>query len=365
MKNKGKKGIALVLALSMALMLGACSSGGTGASKTTATAAETTATAAETEAATTDHSDITLTYAEPGWMSTLFTNQVMKVVLEQGYGYKTEPIEATNVALVEALTKNEVDIHTYIAELSFETYEELRDSGKLIEWGSIHDDGMQGVYVPTYMIKGDAERGIDPITPDLKTIDDLKDYWETFKDPEDPTKGVFYNAPADYLAANVLNHKLETYGLTEYYNIITPGSQGAEDATLKAAYDKGEPWVGYGFVVSYMYSQFDLTKLEDRCAFDPKLYNEENGYACDFVLDSYKVCSSTEFEAKAPEVTDFLSKFHLSGKIIADGIGYMTNNDNPEGDKAAIDWLKNNTDTWKTWVPEDVAANIEAYLSTL
>lgn len=306
--------------------------------------------------------DITISYAEPGWMSSLFVNQVMKVVLEEGYGYTTEAIEATNVALVEELCNDNVDIHTYIAELSFETYEELRDSGKLIEWGAIHNDGMQGVYVPAYMIEGDEERGIDPITPDLKTIDDLADYWEIFQDPEDSTKGVFYNAPADYLAANVLNHKLETYGLTDYYNIVTPGSQSAEDATLEAAYEKGEPWVGYGFVVSYMYGQFDLIKLEDRCDYDAELYNEENGYACDFVLDSYMVCSSVSFEDKAPEVTEFLSKFHLSGPIIAGGIGYMTNNNDPEGDDAAIDWLKDNVETWNSWVPDDVAANIQSFL---
>ncbi len=306
--------------------------------------------------------DITITYAEPNWMSTLFVNQVMKIVLEEGYGYKTEPVEATNVALVEALCNNEVDIHTYIAELSFETYEELRDNGELIECGALHDDGMQGVYVPTYMIEGDEERGIEPITPDLKTIDDLKDYPEIFQDPEDPDKGVFYNAPADYLAANVLNHKLETYGLTDYYNIVTPGSQSAEDATLEAAYEKGEPWVGYGFVVSYMYSQFDITKLEDRCDYDPELYNEENGYACDFVLDKYMVCCSTSFEDKAPEIKEFLSKFQLSGETIAGGIGYMTNNDDPEGDDAALDWMKQNEETWKTWVPEDIAQNIVTYL---
>ena len=306
-----------------------------------------------------------ITYAEPNWMSTLFVNQIMKVILEKGYGYKAEPVEATNVALVNELCNDKLDIHTYIAELSFETYIALRDAGKLVEWGSIHDDGMQGVYVPAYMIKGDKERGIEPITPDLKTIDDLAKYWEVFKDPEDPSKGVFHNAPADYLAANVLNHKLKTYGLTQYYNIVTPGSQSAEDATLRAAYNKGAPWVGYGFVVSYMYSQFDLIKLQDRRDFDLSVYNEENGYSCDFVLDSYKVCSSVSFKEKAPEVTDFLAKFHLSGKIIAGGIGYMTNNNDPEGDDAARDWLKNNAATWEKWVPQNVAAKLHAYLDTL
>lgn len=311
-----------------------------------------------------DKADIVITYAEPNWMSTLFVNQIMKAIIENGYGYKTEPVEATNVALVNELCSDKLDVHTYIAELSFETYVGLRDSGKLIELGAIHNDGMQGVYVPAYMINGDKERGIEPITPDLKTIDDLAKYWEVFKDPEDPSKGVFHNAPADYLAANVLNHKLKTYGLTKYYNIATVGSQGAEDATLKAAYEKGAPWVGYGFVVSYMYSQFDLIKLTDRTPFNPELYDEAHGYACDFVLDSYKICCSVSFREKAPEIADFLSKYHLSGKIIANGIGYMTNNANPGGDKAALDWLKNNADMWEKWVTADAASKLHAWLDS-
>ena len=291
----------------------------------------------------------------------MFVNQVMEIVIGEGYGYPIQPVNATNVALVEAVTKNEVDIHTYIADIAFEPYQELIKSGKILEWGAVHNDGVQGVYVPAYMVNGDQERGIKPITPDLKKIKDLIKYKDVFADPDDPSKGLFVNAPADYLAATVLNHKLKAYGITDHFNILTPGSQGASDASLDAAYKKGEPWVGYGFVVSYAYGQYDLVKLEDESVYDPELYTPENNYVCDFPHDNYMVTSSTTFPDKAPELLDFLKKFHLSGPIISKGIGYMTKHDN-DARGAAVEWMKANTGSWSAWVDAEVAANIQTYL---
>ncbi|MFA1820948.1 hypothetical protein ACDX78_12320 [Virgibacillus oceani] len=48
--------------------------------------------------------------------------------------------------------------------------------------------------MPTYVIEGDEKkRSIEPVAPDLRTIEDLKDYPELFYDPEDPSNGRFYN----------------------------------------------------------------------------------------------------------------------------------------------------------------------------
>ena len=300
-------------------------------------------------------------YAEPGWDSTKFVNGIMTTVIKEGYGYPVEAAEATNVALVQALVNNGVDVHPYIAEISFESYEALRDGGKLIELGPIHRDGIQGVYVPAYMIEGDPARGLSPITPELKSIMDLKKYAKVFADPEDPSKGLFINAPADYLAAAVLNKKLAAYGITDYYNILTPGSMGASDATLDAAFTKGTPWVGYGFLLSYAYSKYPLIKLADERPYDAKLYTPEENYACDFVHDVYMVACSTSFPQKSPELVEFLKKFELSGPIISGGLAYMTDN-KCDGRTAGLAWLKNNPEAWKTWVTEEAALRLGAFL---
>ncbi|WP_407058498.1 glycine betaine ABC transporter substrate-binding protein [Paracerasibacillus soli] len=43
-------------------------------------------------------------------------------------------------------------------------------------------DNDQGLYVPAYVIEGDEERGIEPLAPDLETVEDLKKYPHIFKD---------------------------------------------------------------------------------------------------------------------------------------------------------------------------------------
>src|SRR5690625_6912494 len=67
-----------------------------------------------------------------------------------------------------------------------EVYEEALEAGDIEELSVNFDDNDQGLYVPTYVIEGDEERGIEPMAPDLKTVEDLKDYPDVFEDPEDP-----------------------------------------------------------------------------------------------------------------------------------------------------------------------------------
>ena len=72
-----------------------------------------------------------------------------------------------------------------------ENWQELYDKGKklgkdpgtnkgFIELGANFPNSVQGFYVPTYMIKGDKERGIIASAPNLKSVDDVKKYWKLF-----------------------------------------------------------------------------------------------------------------------------------------------------------------------------------------
>ena len=81
------------------------------------------------------------------------------------------------------------------------------------------NDNSQGLYVPTYVIEGDAERGIEPVAPDLKTVQDLAKYPELFQDPEDDSKGRIIGAPSSWVVSEHLETKLETYGLDEHLTI--------------------------------------------------------------------------------------------------------------------------------------------------
>jgi glycine betaine/proline transport system permease protein/glycine betaine/proline transport system substrate-binding protein len=102
------------------------------------------------------------------------------------------------------------------------TYDEDVESGAIIELGLNYGDNEQGFYVPRYVIEGDAERGIEAMAPDLKSVEDLANYSDVFVDPDDPSMGRIYGAISGWAIDEIMKNKVAYYGLDEYYNYIDP-----------------------------------------------------------------------------------------------------------------------------------------------
>ena len=103
-----------------------------------------------------------------------------------------------------------------------EWYNEVTDSGEVVDVGDVYETSTQAWYVPRYVVEGDAERGIKPMAPDLKSVSDLPNYTELFQDPEDPEKGLFVNCITGWQCKEINLVKLYAYGLDEYYNTLEP-----------------------------------------------------------------------------------------------------------------------------------------------
>jgi len=187
-----------------------------------------------------------IVFVDSGWDSIRFHNSVAQTIIEKGYGYPTEDIPASSASIVLGLKQGDIDIDMeWWISGAGEMYWEALKEGLIIEASVNINDNAQGLYVPTYMIKGDSERGIEATAPGLKTIFDLKNYWELFKDEEDTSKGRIYGAPPVWVTDEILRIKLKTYDMYEYYNYFSPGSDSALSAVIAGAYEKGEPIVAY------------------------------------------------------------------------------------------------------------------------
>ena len=132
----------------------------------------------------------TLVLADAQWESIQFHNSVAKIFIEEGFGYKTDIISGTTPVTFTGLVNGDIDIYmeAWVQNI-VDVYEPAIENGDIIEVSTNFDDNRQGLYVPTYVIEGDPERGIEPMAPDLKTVKDLPKYKELFKDEEDPSKG--------------------------------------------------------------------------------------------------------------------------------------------------------------------------------
>ena len=300
----------------------------------------------------------TIQIADPSWPEDYFLNGIAKIIITEGYGYPAEYVTADMAVLIEAMTNQEVDVHLDVWKNGYAPYQPLVEEGKLVEVGTLNQDAVQGYYVPTYLITGDADRGIEASCPDLQHVKDLAQYWQVFQDPEDPDKGIIYSGAAGSLAAQITEIKFETYGLSEYFNITAPGSQAAIDASLVAAYEKGEAWVGYGYVPSAVVGKYDVTLLADE-PYSDELYTEEAGYACEYPVDEIVIAASTDLQTKAPDVFEFLSKMQVSGADISEALAIM-DDEGLDGDQIALRWMQENPTLWQEWVTEEAAQAILA-----
>jgi glycine betaine/proline transport system substrate-binding protein len=300
-----------------------------------------------------------IVFADAGWDSLRIHNEIAGFILEKGYGYHTSVINGSTPATLTGLKNGEIDVYMEVWPNNVkELYEKMIKSGDIKEVGVNYKAKGQGFFVPTYMIKGDPEKGIKPITPDLKTVQDLKKYWKVFKDPTDPTKGRIVGAPSGWAANKIMHAKMNTYGLDKNFNYFTPGSSSALATSIVTAFKNHEPWVGYYWTPTWITAMYDLTLIKEP-AYNAKIYNKNYGTA--FPPDKVVIAVNSSMVKKAPEVVSFLKNYHTSNKLTEEFLAYKQKN-NASNHEAAIWWLKKHKDLWTKWVPADVAKKVEAAL---
>ena len=186
-----------------------------------------------------------IVFGDAGWDSMKFHNAVAMFIAKTAYGLETDETSGSTAVTYSALKTG--DIHVYMETWTdtIAAYKEDVEEGRVIELGVNYSDNAQGFYVPRYVIEGDAQRGIEATAPDLKSVEDLKNYKDVFKDPDNPSMGRIYGAISGWEVDEVMRKKVAFYGLDKYYNYIDPGSDSALAAAIASAYEKGEPIVAY------------------------------------------------------------------------------------------------------------------------
>ena len=301
----------------------------------------------------------TLIFADTGFDTIHIHNAIAAFILEHGYGYPSESVPASVTATQTGLIKGDIDINMELWYLSaLEAYEKSMATGKVLDLGTNYADAVEAWYVPTYMIKGDPTRGIEPMAPDLKSIDDLPKYWELFKDPEDPTKGVFYSCIPGWFCVETNQRKFEAYGLDEYYNIFLPGSDPALSASMIGAYEKGEPWFGYYWEPTWVIGTVDMTRLEEP-PYDEEVWEATRG--CAYPEAKIIIQAHAGLQDTAPEVVELLENWETTSALNNKILAYMQKYD-ADAEEAAIYFLQEYESTWTKWVPSDVAEKVKAAL---
>jgi len=314
-------------------------------------------------------------FGDQQWQSLWINNEIAQFIIEKGYGYPVETVEATTPIMQVSLEKGDLDVNMEVWTGNMvDWYTEVVESGKVLNLGKVMDRSTQGWYVPAYVVKGDPARGIEAMAPDLKTVEDLKKYPTLFADPEDKSRGLLINCITGWDCAVTNRVKLHAYGLADLYNVQEPGSSGALDAAIVGAYQKGEPFLTYYWEPTWLMGALDMILLEEpsytaecwslvRKASAGEIPMEQATAEAGCAYEDAPVIKGAHpsLKQRAPEVVAFLEKMMITTDDLNKISHYMEEND-VEADKAAIWFFENYQDDWRSWLPDDVAQKVEEAL---
>jgi glycine betaine/proline transport system substrate-binding protein len=315
--------------------------------------------------------DEPITFADYGWDSALVLNRVAQFILEEGYGYETDAVPGETIALWEAIMRGDVEISLEIWAEQQAGWAPALEEGTVVDHGTSFGESVQGWWVPTYVIEGDEERGIEPMAPDLRSVDDLPDYVELFQDPEQPDMGRFYNCIAGWECQRVNDAKFKYYGLDEHFTMFDPGSDAALSTSLVSAVERGDPWLGYYWGPTWIFGLVDLTMIEEP-EYTEECWNEvmraaeaedTPDQACEYPAVAVHVASRADFIENAPDIHEFLDNFGMEMDDVSEMLLYMYEEDVDDHAVAAEWFLREREDLWTNWVPEEVAERVREALN--
>jgi glycine betaine/proline transport system permease protein/glycine betaine/proline transport system substrate-binding protein len=297
---------------------------------------------------------ITITATDNGWDSQMLHNEIAKLIVENAYdNYDFQVSTGSSTMNWQSIIAGDVDLDIESWTDNVATYKDDVEKGDIINVGVLVPNSSQGLYVPRYVIEGDAARGIEAVAPELKTVEDLKKYADLFPDDEDKNKGRIYGSIPGWMADEVLYKKYQYYGLDEMYNYARLGSEATLFASLAAAYNLGEPWVGYCYEPTWISGKLDLVLLED-APYDPELFVEGK---CGFPKQELKIVSSNKFAEKAPDLLEFFQKYKTGSELISKALAHL--DETGETHEETAEWfLKEYDYLLDEWLPSERAQRI-------
>ncbi len=300
-----------------------------------------------------------MVFADAGWDSIRFHNAVMMFIAENAYGLETEEISGSTPITWASLLSGGIDVESECWTDNLATYNDDIASARSPSWASITTTTCRAFTCPA-TLRRRPDRGIEPMAPNLKTVEDLKNYPDVFADPDDKSMGRILGAISGWAIDEIMRKKVEYYGLDETFNYIDQGSDAALAASIAGAYEKGEPIVAYYWEPTWITGKYDLVLLDDAPYVDDEHF-QAGETACPAVR--LTVVANTEFYESAPTFCDeFLANYQTSSALTAEALMYLQDTKSDMKD-VAIWFLTQHDELLDQWLPSDKAEMVRAALA--
>ena len=308
-----------------------------------------------------------VTIAGLQWESASFITEVMKIIIGSGYQCEVDQIPGETLMLEHAVTTGDIQIFAEQWINRSGTWTKALAAGSVENVGHPFPYASEGWFVPEFVVKGDSARGIAPVAPDLRRVDQLSDpkYIAIFADQEEPDKGRLLNCQSGSNCEGVNTKKLEAYGLNKTYVNFRPGSQAA-DAEITSAILQGRPILFYYWSPSAIMGKYKFIKLEEppfseECWKTLTTPDAPKRMGCSFPESPVVYGVNSAFAKEAPQIVDMMTKATFPVQEINAVLASMSER-KIDAATAAREFLQSKPDIWGAWVDPETKARIEAAL---
>ncbi|MFJ4153553.1 ABC transporter substrate-binding protein [Pseudomonas sp. NPDC089752] len=295
------------------------------------------------------------------WESGALTTEILRLIVEKGYGYPTDTLPGSTVGLEVALARNDLQVVAEEWAGRSPAWVKAEQAGEVFALGDTVKNAEEGWWVPAYVVKGDKAPA-----PDLRSVEDLKRYASVFKDPEEPAKGRFLNSPSGWTSEIVNSQKLKAYGLDGLYTNFRTGSGAALDAEIDSAIRRKKPVLFYYWSPTPLIGRHELVRLQEP-SFDAQAWatltdpSNKEPKGSQSLPAKLSIGVSKAFKQDYPELVAVFEKVDLPIGMLNKALAKMSE-ERQDPDAAAKAFMRSNPDVWKAWLPAEVAAKVEANL---
>lgn len=296
-------------------------------------------------------------------------NAIAEFIIVQGYGYPVEKKESTIKELHNRLVSGDIDVTLELwKENNLSWYNQGIQQGQIQDLGVIYAGGQQYWIIPRWYA----------LEKNIKTVFDMKQHWRDFANPEDPSKGLFFNCIFGWTCQDINRIKLMAYGLDRFYNTVSPISPEALKSIYESARKRQIPIFGYYWEPNSLMIEQDWYILQEPPYSEPvwlniieSAANPETaspgsiGEACAFNTSRVHKVAHPSLAKKAPEVVAMLKKMKIDIGLFNEIL--FSQDKNYHGpdffQTLAESFLQTHPDQWQPWVTPEAEKKILQALS--
>lgn len=270
------------------------------------------------------------------WTGSQANVAVAGYLLKKELGYTVEQVQIDEVPGWQALASGKADaiLENWGHDDLKKTY--ISEQKSAVEGGPLGIEGHIGWYVPKYL----AEKH-----PDITDWRNLNKYADMFRTPESGDKGQFLGGSPSY----VTNDPALISNLDLNYKVVYAGSEAAEIAQIRKAYENEEPLLFYWYTPQWLGATYDFVEVE-LPPYKPGCDASPKQVSCAYPTYELDKILSKQFVDEGGAAVEFLKKFRWSTDD-QDEVALWMAQQKMSPDEAAKRWVEQNPDVWKQWMP--------------